>query len=342
MTFIRIKFHIIILVLLSAVCHAQSAKENLCAVAFYNTENLFDPADDPDKQDDEFTPGGANKYTNEVYKQKLQNISIVLSRIGKDMAPEGAALIGLAEIENSKVLADLTSQPLIKAKGYKYILYEGYDPRGIDVALLYDPKVFRVIKSTIVPIRIPQKAARDILYVHGLLYKDTVHVLVNHWPSRREGEQETRYERNIAAETNRKFIDNLQKQQPNAKIILMGDLNDDPADYTVSNILKGNGSTQALQANELYNPWMTIHKPASIGSLQYKRKWNLFDQILVSRPMVNSRRGIRYYNATIFNKEFLQQPSGRYKGSPYRSYRGTYWMNGYSDHYPIVMYLLHN
>jgi hypothetical protein len=256
--------------------------------------------------------------------------------------PEGAALIGLAEVENSKALADLTSQPLIKAKGYKYILYEGYDPRGIDVALLYDPKAFRVIRSTVVPIRIPQKAARDILYVHGLLYKDTVHVLVNHWPSRREGEQETRYERRIAAESNRKFIDNLKKQQPNAKIILMGDLNDDPSDLTVSEILKGNASIQTLQANELYNPWVALHKPASSGSLQYKRKWNLFDQILVSRPLVNSRRGLKYHNAAIFNKEFLQHSSGRYKGAPYRSYRGTHWMNGYSDHYPVVMYLSRN
>ncbi|RYD57696.1 MAG: endonuclease/exonuclease/phosphatase [Sphingobacteriales bacterium] len=317
-------------------------KKNLCAIAFYNAENFFDPADDPEKEDDDFTPTGANKYTKEVYKQKLQNISIVITRMGKDLVPEGAALIGLAEVENAKVLADLTAQPLIAAKGYKYILYNAYDPRGIDVALLYDPKVFHVIKSMPVAIRIPQKATRDILYVHGVLYKDTVHVLVNHWPSRRDGEQESRDDRRIAAETNRKFIDDLRRKQPNAKIILMGDLNDDPIDISVATVLKGNGSMPSLLASELYNPWLALHKPATTGTLQYKRKWNLFDQILVSKPLTDSRRGLRYHSAVIFNKEFLQQTSGRYKGSPYRSYRGTYWMNGYSDHYPVVMYLSWN
>lgn len=327
------------LFLCNTVCSSQVGKERLCAVAFYNTENLFDPADDPDKHDEDFTPGGANKYTQEIYKQKLQNISIVLARLGKDLVPEGAALIGLAEVENKKVLTDLTRQPLIARKGYQYILYEGPDPRGIDVALLYDPKVFRLIKSMPIPVRIPGKATRDILYVHGLLYKDTVHVLVNHWPSRREGQKETEEERIAAAVANRVIIDKVLRQKPTAKIILMGDLNDDPADRSVAAVLKSTGSAQAQQAGELYNPWLAMHKPESTGTLQYKRKWNHFDQILLSKALTADRKGLAYRSAAIFNKEFLQQRSGKFKGSPYRSYRGTYWMNGYSDHYPVVLYL---
>lgn len=317
---------------------AQAGSNKLVAIAFYNAENLFDPADDPLKEDDEFTPGGAYKYTQEIYKQKLHNISVAISRIGKDKVPSGAALIGLAEIENGKVLTDLVNQPLLKGKAYRYVWYNSPDPRGIDVALLYDPKVFKVLSSRPVAVKLEGAVTRDILYVNGILAGDTIHILVNHWPSRRDGKQETEWERKIAAQTARSIIDSIYRRRAAARVILMGDLNDDPSDASVSAVLRANGDSRALKKDELYNPWLAIHHTGT-GTLQYKKKWNLFDQILCSPALLSSQKGLHYNGAQVFNNDFLQQRWGRFKGSPYRSYRGTYWMNGYSDHYPVVMFL---
>lgn len=329
----------IFLLLFSGInCIAQSGKPQYCAIAFYNTENLFDPANDPRKEDDDFTPGGSYRYTQNIYQKKLYNIATVLAQLGKDKAPEGASIIGLAEIENSKVLANLVAQTPIKQTGYKYIWYDSPDPRGIDVALLYNAKTFRPLRSKPVAINMPGKATRDILYVHGVLQGDTVHILVNHWPSRREGKEETAWERETAAKTNRRIIDSILHIKPKAKIIVMGDLNDDPADKSVAGILNTNGNATMLKPGTLYNPWLDIHRSGR-GTLQYKRQWNLFDQILCSGTIVSGNGKWKYHSATIFDKGFLQQQKGKFKGSPYRSFRGTYWMNGYSDHYPVVMYL---
>lgn len=324
-----VKYLLILCFLLFATAtHAQQ----VYPIAFYNTENLFDPADDPATDDDEFTPNGASRYTDKVYTEKLNNIAYVLQRIGTDKNKNGAVLIGLAEIENSKVLTDLVNNPAINIRKYKYLWYNSTDPRGIDVALLYNPQYFTVLQSK--PLRF--EGARDALYVTGILAGDTVHVLVNHWPSRRDGKDETEHRRIEIANINRRQIDEIRRRNPAAKIILLGDLNDNPEDESVYEVL-GAHSDANIGANTMYNPLASVHN-ATKGSLVFQHHWDLFDQVLLSAGLVKYK-GLHYDSSEIYDRPFLRQETGKFKNYPYRSYRGHFWNHGYSDHFPVVVYL---
>ena len=318
----------------------------MSAIAFYNFENLFDTLDEPYKFDEEFTPDGAYHYTTQIYNQKLHNLSTVLIKLGTDVTPDGPAIIGTAEVENDRVLTDLCAQPELEKRKYKFVHIEGPDTRGIDCALLYNPKYFTVIQAESLNVDISKDGdgkggkTRDVLHVTGVLAGDTTHVFVNHWPSRRGGEAASAPLRAIAAGVCRDKIKEIEKEKPNAKIIVMGDLNDDPINASVAKVLNAQGNREKVKGNGLYNPWVAFYN-AGIGTLGYNDAWNLFDQIMISGSWLSTKtEGWRYYKSEVFNKDFLKEHFGQYKNYPHRSFGGTTWLNGYSDHFPTIIYII--
>ena len=339
---------------LSVVC---TAKNNLSApvgspvekiklqvncVAFYNQENLFDTINDPKINDEEYLPDGAMKWGTMKYTAKIQHMSYAISQIGLDVCPQGVAIIGVSEIENRGVLEDLVKQPALAKRSLEIVHYEGPDRRGVDVALLYNPKYFTVTNSKSYRLITPDTAfrTRDQLMVSGYLMGEKVHVIVNHWPSRTGGEERSRPKRNAAAGLTRSIADSLFRVDPKAKIIIMGDLNDDPFNESCANILGAKKDLDDVKPGQLYNTlWKTLDK--GIGSLAYNDQWNLFDQIIISDELAHSDPSkLKLWKAEVFNKQFLTQQDGRYKGTPLRTHAGGAWTNGYSDHYPTLIYLI--
>jgi endonuclease/exonuclease/phosphatase family metal-dependent hydrolase len=324
---------------------AQQKSYTPALVGFYNLENLFDTINQPEVNDEEFTPTGANLYTPEVYIDKLSKLEEVLHQIGTDVSPDGLAIIGCAEIENASVLQDLVNQPKLRARNYSIVHFNSPDERGVDVGLLYNPRYFRVLTSSslYVPLKDNDgqpRFTRDILYVKGLLGSDTLHLFVNHWPSRRGGEQASAPGRALAAGIARARIDSIFRIHQDAKIILMGDLNDDPVSPSVTKVLGAKGDKAKVKVTELYNPWVDYYREG-IGTLAYNDAWNLFDQIIVSEPFLRTeQQGYFLHKAYIFKREFMLQSSGRYKGYPKRTYDFGVYMGGYSDHFPTYLVLL--
>ena len=176
--------------------------------------------------------------------------------------------------------------------------------------------------------------------VSGYLHNERVHVIVTHWPSRSGGEKRSRPRRESAAKLGKMIVDSIQKVEPNAKIIYMGDLNDDPTDSSVKNYLKGNGKQEAVKENEMYNPWESYYKKG-IGTLAYRDTWNLFDQILLSPALIDKDyTTYKLYKSVIFNKTYLINSSGQYKGYPFRTFAGGAYTGGYSDHFPVYVFLI--
>ena len=335
-------FVLIILVLQSAV--GQKKNYQIDAIAFYNLENFFDTLNDPNKNDDDFTPKGSYHYTTEIYQQKLHNLATVLSQIATDKLPDGPAFFGVAEVENEQVLKDLIAQPELKARKLGIVHFESPDLRGIDVGMLYNPKFFKVIHAEPLFVNISkngkQEFTRDVLFVEGLLNGDSVYVMVNHWPSRLGGESASMWKRKLAAGVCKNKADSIIKEKPNAKIIIMGDLNDDPIDPSVAEVIGAKDKDGAMASKSFFNPWIAYYKKG-IGTLGYNDSWDLFDQIIVSNSFLKPQKGSwQFYNAEIFNRTFLKNQFGQYKGYPHRSFAGTNWINGYSDHFPTYIYLV--
>lgn len=334
-----------LLLLVGCKAHAQEKQYSVSTVGFYNLENLFDTINQPDVNDEEFTPAGANLYTPAVYLDKLSKLEEVLSDIGKDFTPDGLAVFGVAEIENASVLIDLANQPKLKSRNYQYVHYNSPDLRGIDVALIYSPKYFKVLYSQ--SLNVPLKDAdgtprltRDVLYVYGLFLGEPMHFFVNHWPSRRGGEEASAPGRALAAQVAKTCIDSIIQDNPSAKVVLMGDLNDDPVSPSVAKVLGAGGNKEKIKKGQLYNPWVSYYKEG-IGTLAYNDAWNLFDQIIVSEAFLPiEQKGIFMHKALIYRKEFMIQNSGRYKGYPKRTYDFSVYLGGYSDHFPTYLVLL--
>ncbi len=339
------KFFLLLLTacaLLLASCASDNEGRQV-AIAFYNCENFFDPADNPAKDDDEFTPQGKYHYTQKIYEQKLHNIATVLQTMNSGAGP---AIIGLAEIENNTVLTDLVQQPEIARRNYKYEWYDGPDPRGINVALVYDPARFVMLRSEALSVDLSgiegKSHTRDVLYVYGILNGDTVHVFVNHWPSRKGGEGETDAKRVMAARVNRNTIDGIVKNDPNAKVIVMGDFNDNPGDVSMATRLGAMAEQTAVAVADLYNPWASLYKSGQ-GTECFGGKWNLFDQVLISGSLLkNANHKLQYEKAEIFRPDFITDHYKGHDGEPHRSYAGTHWINGYSDHFPVILYLTYS
>ena len=324
---------------------AQETQYKVTCVGFYNLENLFDTKDDPATLDEEFTPDGTRRWTEEVYKDKLKNLSRVISELGTDLTPDGVAILGVSEIENRLVLEDLVKEPVIAGRHYQIVHFDSPDRRGIDVGLLYQPKYFKVTGSASLPLMIygsdgERVYTRDILYVSGLLDGEPLHVLVNHWPSRRGGEAASQPFRNAAAQICKNVKDSLLLENPNAKVIVMGDLNDDPVSPSVKKILAAKGKEKDVFDGDFYNPMLTFFKQG-YGTTAYRDAWSLFDQIIISEGLVEQpQAGYRFYKVAVHNKPYLIQRTGQYKGYPFRTFDFDNYIAGYSDHFAVYMYLV--
>ncbi|MBP1617846.1 MAG: endonuclease [Bacteroidetes bacterium] len=330
---------IFFLLLLFVLSSSAQDKRQIYAVAFYNLENLFDTQRDTTINDVDFTPNGSYAWTQDKYHKKLNNMSYVISQLGKEYTPDGPAVIGVSEIENQKVLEDLISTGKLASVGYGIVHYDSPDRRGIDVGLLYNPKLFTVTSSRTYAYLMPEEPdfrTRDVLLVNGILAGEDFHVIVNHWPSRRGGNKSS-YSREFAAEIVKSIADSIYKVNPKSKIVIMGDLNDDPFNKSVKTVLGAKGKQKDVKSGELYNPfWQLLKK--GIGSLFYQGNWNLFDQIIISQTFLSKEAALKFWKAEVFNKDFLIQKEGAYKGYPFRTFSGNRFQNGYSDHFPTIVY----
>lgn len=317
-------------------------KYEVYSVGFYNLENLFDTIHDAGKNDYEFLPDGTNKWGTMKYTNKLKNMATVLNEMSTDMLPMGLAAVGVSEIENYRVLDDLVKHPILSARGWDIVHIEGPDRRGVDCALLYNPKLFKPVTSKLVPYTTEDNdttyKTRGFLTVSGDMAGERVHIIVNHWPSRYASSPA----RERAGVLVKAVKDSLMAAQPDSKVIIMGDMNDDPDDKSMKTCLGAKREqNQIKKSTDLYNPWWNILRKNGLGTLKYKGKWNLFDQIVVSGNLVGKDRStLKYYKPEIFSRSYMLQTEGKYKGSPKRTHAGGVWLNGYSDHLPVIIYLI--
>lgn len=331
------------LVLLPGKLLPQEVKKyRLCCIAFYNVENLFDTTDDPLINDDEFLPSGRYSWTSERYREKLNRLSSFIPKIGSEFSLEGPVILGLSEVENRLVLEDLVETDSLKRFNYHIVHFDSPDRRGIDVGLLYQPHYFQLIHATshrLVLSDNPEYLTRDQLVVSGTLEGDTLYIIVNHWPSRRSGEKKTRPYRIAAGQLSRRIIDSILHISSQAKIILMGDLNDNPTDKSVVKALGSTSSVEHATGRTFYNPMAELYRKG-IGSIAWRDTWSLFDQVLVSPALVHGElNSYRFYTAKVFYERFLLQKEGQFKGYPFRTYGGGIYLGGYSDHLPVYIFL---
>lgn len=337
---------VFILVTISDSSYCQT-KQNykIAVIGFYNLENLYDTIDNPMVDDNEFTPSGPKKYNGEIYFDKLQKLATVIAEMGADKTSDGPAILGVAEVENDTVLNDLVRQPLISKRNYKIVHYDSRDARGVDVGLLYNPKYFNVEASDKLFVQLPTGAkdayfTRDVLWVKGQLDGETIHVYVNHWPSRRGGEKRSEPGRFAAAQVCRNHMDSILKLEPNAKFMVMGDLNDDPVNKSITQVIGAKADIKNVPVAGMYNPWTELYNKG-IGTLAYQDAWGLFDQIMISHAWLNpDQNGFFFKSRFIFNQPYLVENMGRYKGYPMRTWDGNIYRGGYSDHFPTYIVLL--
>ena len=322
---------------------AQEKKWKAVCIAFYNLENLFDTIDDPQINELDFTPGGSARWDSKKYLTKLNNMAWVIGQIGKELVKDGPVIVGLSEVENKKVVEDLINTPPLKNMGYRVVHYDSPDKRGIDVALIYQSKYFKDVEGTAIPFTIPGRDdffTRDILMVTGKIEGEPITILVNHWPSRSSGTRETAPLRNAAADLCFKTVNEITGKNQEAKILIMGDLNDDPVDESLVKHLKAKSKLENVKPGDLFNPMWAIYKDG-IGSLAYRDSWNLFDQIIISSSLVDkNQNGYSFYRAKVFSNKELLQKEGQYTGYPFRTYAGGVYTGGYSDHLPVYLFLV--
>jgi len=320
-------------------------------VMFYNLENLFDTINNNGRQDYEFTAMGSYQWDAAKYWHKQHNMAYAISQMEVKGSPAvGPVIIGVAEVENITVLQDLVRQPEIKDRRYQIVHRDSPDPRGIDVALLYNPRFFSVLNVTTQCINkyLPDEAdfrTRDQLCVTGMLAGEKVTVMVNHWPSRRRGEEQSSYLREAAGRMARETMDSLLRDDPNQGIIFMGDLNDDPQNKSCREAIGAKKEIKDCPGDgTCFNPWWNI-LGRGIGTLGYKGNWNLFDQIIFTDYFLKhydskDKPTLTYSRAEVLNRKFLRSNEGDRQGYPLRTFSGGIFLNGYSDHFPTMIYLV--
>lgn len=316
----------------------------MVAIGFYNLENLFDTENDTTINDEDFLPEGKNAWTDEKYAEKQANMAYAISQIAKEHTPAGLSVFGVSEIENKRVLEDLAKQPALVSRNYKIIHFDSPDWRGVDVGLMYNPAHFVPIEAKSVPLLVYENGqrefTRDILFATGLLDGDTFSFLVNHWPSRRGGEEASAYKRNKGAEICRQIVDSLYKVNPNHKVVIMGDLNDDPTSESIKLHLRAKFKQSEVNPGDVFNPMWDYYN-RGLGSNAYRDSWSLFDQLIFnSAALIKNQKGYHYQKAFVFNKQFLIQNFGQYKGYPFRTFSGETYQGGYSDHFPVYALLV--
>lgn len=341
--------------------NAQEKQFKVHTIAFYNVENFYDTINDPLTRDDEWV------YTPKNFRKKVSNIAKVISLIGTDENPNSPTVIGLGEVENKRVLEALVKDPQLASREYGIVHFDSPDKRGIDTGLLYQKKHFKPTSFKNVPLYIYDDFAkpesknkvdvdrndkddkteaednsgriytRDQLLVTGLLDGEEVSFIVNHWPSRRGGEASSSHLREAAAALNVKIIDSLFKINPDAKVITMGDLNDGPYNKSIKKVLGAKAKKEEVKEKGMFNPMEEMARKG-VGTLAYRDAWDLFDQIIVTEPLVRKDyTSYRYWKAGVFKKPYMLQSAGQYKGYPNRNWNGDI---GYSDHLPVYIYLI--
>ena len=331
-----IKNILFFLVLISIV--SGSFKKNPeYTVAFYNVENLFDTINDPLKMDEEYLPNGKYHWNSKRYQTKLENLSRVIKELGKGTGPD---LLGLCEVENKEVLNNLIQQEGLVNEHYKIIQFDSKDRRGVDVALLYKESAFKPFASrpySVKSLKNIKWNTRDLLLVSGKINADTIHILVNHWTSRRGGQKESEAKRITLARLGRKIVDSLQLCSANSKIIIMGDFNDEPHDLSISKYLNSTDQLP-LQKGKIYNSFISLEK-AGKGTVKFQRTWDMFDQIMISGGLLE-QASLHYKD---YSKGILDESWMHYKNiktnTPFRTYQGSKYLGGYSDHLPVYIEL---
>jgi endonuclease/exonuclease/phosphatase family metal-dependent hydrolase len=334
-----------VLWVLLIVCFSKSSysqqNTGIFSVLFYNVENLFDIEDDPETEDDFFTPDGEFHWTGKRLNLKLLNISkAILSASGWNV-PD---ILIFCEIENRNVLEKLIEYTPLKSYPYKIIHKDSYDHRGIDVGMIYNKERFNPLEYKYFQVELNQKmiATREILYVSGVVNgTDTLHIFGNHWPSRYSGFMETKSLRKAAAKLLKAKVDELYEKYTAPKIVIMGDFNDNPEDENITEVLMAKKVDEPINENELYNLFFDRNR-ANSGTLKYQSQWFIFDQIIVSGSLLNSNTGIytNPENAEIVSLPFLLEQDDKFGGKkPFRTYYGFSYNGGFSDHLPVLLKL---
>ncbi|MDP2338014.1 MAG: hypothetical protein Q8N05_16525 [Bacteroidota bacterium] len=328
----RIWIFVALVWFLSSCTSVKRTLRNEYTVVSYNVENLFDTVDDPKIPDEEFLPESEKKWTGERYQKKLSDISKVLSEVNPNELPE---IIGLVEIENQSVLEDLIQTGKLKDQGYAIVHEESPDYRGIDVAMIYRRDAFTEIRHEVLPVTFPDDPGfktRDILYVTGQIRHKTVHVFVNHWPSRIGGDAKTEPKRVLAASVLKAKVDQILALDPKARIIIMGDMNDEPANKSLNETLGAESPDSGAKLVNLMMPDDT----AGLGTYFYSGNWNMLDNLVVSGRLITCKRfHVVDQKGFIFRNDWMIFTNKNADKTPNRSYVGNKYVGGVSDHFPV-------
>jgi predicted extracellular nuclease len=317
---------------------SKKTGDGVYSIAFYNVENLFNTTHDEGKKDEEYLPTSEKQWDKEKYEQKQKNLAKVISQLGDADGPE---ILGLCEVENLEVLEDLIKQKALKSEKYGIVHFESGDYRGIDNALIYKKKAFQVTNSRVFKIDFPGGGytSRDILLVSGLMGGDEIHFLVNHFPSRRGGQAKSEPKRVLVATKLREVVESLMKVNPNAKIVIMGDFNDETTDKSIQQVLMAKGKNFDASKGELYNAMANLDNEGH-GSYNYKDNWQMLDQIIMSPNMFEAKSGWDYIykSSAVYSEDYLRQTEpAKYRGYPNRTFAGRKYLGGYSDHFPVYI-----
>lgn len=267
----------------------------------------------------------------------------MISSIGKETTPDGLGVLGVCEIENKSVLEDLVKTDSLKDRNYQIVHYESPDHRGIDVGFIYNPKYFKVTSSQNYQVTNPSDsnwATRDELLVSGELDGERMHFIVCHWPSRRGGEKASNPKRILAAQVAKKITDSIQKAEPGAKVVIMGDLNDNPTSPSIKEVLEAERKIKGVEENGFYNPMEELFRKG-VGTQFWGNNPNVFDMLILTSGLItktNDFSDYRFYTAKVYSKNYMKQQTGNWKGYPHRTYVANTYQGGYSDHYPVYMF----
>lgn len=322
------------------------AQDKPYMVAFWNFENLFDIYDDPETHDEEFTPEGVKKWNETKYQKKLSN----MERVIFDMAAINKnypIVIGVSEVENRSVLEDFVAQPKLKGAKYRICHFDSPDARGVDVAFLYRADIFKLEGSDNIKLNVPELPnfrTRDLVVMWGTIEGEPFYFLVSHWPSRLGGKEASQFKRDACARQIREIKDSLLQANPATKVVVMGDFNDDATDASLVKVMGAKGKLKELQTGDFFNPYYQMLK-SGLGTLAYQDSWNLFDNICVTENLVNGTygklrliKGKKFYG-NIFTRPYMLQQEGQYKGYPLRTFVTNNFQNGFSDHFPVYIYI---
>lgn len=349
-SFIALASFALAVLLAAPTAEAQDNRgKQVAGIAFYNLENLFDTIpNNPEARDLEFTPDGQRQWDGRKYRSKISNMARAIASFTSKATPGGPAIIGVSEIENRSVLEDLVADPQIRDWNLQIVHHDSPDARGVDVGLLYNPRRFKVENVTNHRLTEVKFRTRDQMCVVGRLMGQRIAVIVNHWPSRLGGQEQSSPNREAAARLCRAIADSLWQVDPNMGVIIMGDLNDDPQDKSCAEVLGARRSAKDIGPHDFFNPWWE-KLDKGIGTLAYKSAWNLFDQIILSGNLVDvpdtsanadAASPWKYWRSEVLNREFLKDTEGSRQGYPLRTFASGAFLNGYSDHFPTEVFLI--